>query len=299
MERRPVSRQPREIADYDFRQAQFLSADQLRELQEHCANLCRALQRYVPESTGLAAGFSLEKLLPITYDGYLDGLPESPVMAICQLGRDEAPMVWQIDAAPIYAYMDAILGGDGNVAIQNPDRDLTMLERALVSQIVMEFLDTWTDVWQGLAGVDPTVIEVRQTTGRFGSTSLQEAIIVASISFTIAGVGGHMRIAMPSVALRALLKQSNVKRAQADPDDPATRAAAAELRGAPVKVSVQLAGTQMTLRELQALQVGDVLVLDRGPREQLDILVSGIPKFRAISGLVNKHVAVRVTGRAA
>lgn len=293
--RRPNS----EITDYDFRQAQFLSADQLRELQEHCGNLCRALQRYVPEYTGLPAQFSLEKLSPMTYDAYLDGLPESPVLAICQFSRDEAPMVWQIDTTPIYAYMDAILGGDGNASIQNPERDLTMLERALVSQIVTEFIDTWTDVWPGLGTVDPAVIEVRQTTGRFGSTSLQEAIIVATLSFAISGVGGHMRIGMPSVALRALLKQSNGSRRRADATDPDIHAAAAHLGGAPVRVSVQLAGTTMTLRELQALNVGDVVILDRGPADQLDILVSGKPKFRAISGLVNKHVAVRVTGRAA
>lgn len=281
---------------YDFRQAHNLSADQLRELGEHCVSLCRALQRYVPESTGLAARFILERSFSSTYDAYLDGLPESPVIAVCELGSALSPLIWQVDMAPLYVQMDAMLGGGGSAPVTT-ERELTVLERALVGQIVEEYLATWCDAWPALETVGPRVVEVRQTVGRFGSTSLQEPIMAVQVAYSIGEAQGVMRIALPTVVLRGLLKQTSSCPTMAAPVDVVDIAGVSEIGVCRVVATVNLARTRMTVRDLLALRVGDVVPLDRGPRDQLDIAIAGRSKFRGISGLVNGRLAVRVTER--
>lgn len=278
---------------YDFRQAHSLSADQSRELHDHCVNLCRALQRAVPETTGVAVRFTTERLLATTYDGYLDGLPDSPILAICEHEPDASPIVWQIDTGLALAYMDAMLGGDGASAATD-ERELTVLERTLVGQIVEEFISTWADAWPGLEGVGPQVVEVRQTTGRFATGSLQETVVGILMNCSVGEAAGQMRVALPTVLLRSLLKQpGSVSRSCYIPGSPS--ATAREMIRCPVVVAACLARARMSAADLHRLQPGDLIPLDRGPRDELDVVVAGLPKFKGISGLVNERLAVRIT----
>ncbi len=287
----PESQRP---ALYDFRQAHSLSADQLKELQEHYANLGRALHRYIPETTGLAARFTVDRLAAMTYNEYLDTLPEAPIMAICQFDAHASPLIWQMDAAPMFAYMDAMLGGDGS-SLPPSDRELTILERALAVQVIGEFVYTWTDVWPALAEAAPHVTEVRQTTGRFGAASLQESVIATWLTCNMGEVEGSMCIAMPSTLLRGLLKQSAIPSLTLSPDDLGHWVCDAEVGQCEVSVTAVLAHATLTLRRLSSLRPGDVLLLDRAPNDQLQVLVAGLPKFSGISGLVDGHLAVRLT----
>lgn len=286
----------RELPAYDFRQAHSLSADQLRELAEHCGSLCRALQRYVPESTGLAARFTLESLTAMTFDECLDALPESPILAICEFIPNAAPVIWQFDSAPMFSYMDAMLGGDGT-GMPSQDRELTLLERALAAQVAEEFITTWSDAWPALAQSVPLVLEVRQTTGRFGATALNEAVVVALVGFTAGGNAGQMRIALPSVVLRSLLKQTTGSARTVTSTGAANWSRDSEFGRCQVEVTCQVGRTTMPLREIQRLAVGDLVLLDRGPRDHMEVLIAGVPKFAGISGLVNDHLAVRLTDR--
>ena len=282
---------------YDFRQAHSLPADQLRELQEQCATLCRALCRYVPQSTGVSARFALDSLIFTTYDEYLDDLPEMPIIAVCQFVPHTSPVLWQLDPYPVYAYLDAMLGGDGG-GWSGPERELTLLERALVGQMVDEFVVTWKDVWPALDAAGAGVIEVRQSKGRFGAASLQEAMVAALITFQIADAKGLMRIALPSVALKTLIKQATVGTVVSGAPDPARFAALQRLAGCSLPIAARLGRSTMTLREFRTLEVGDVIPVDRGPRDLLELLLAGQVKFRGISGLTNGHVGIRITERA-
>jgi flagellar motor switch protein FliM len=280
-------------ATYDFRQAHSLSADQLRELQEHCSNLCRALQRYVPESTGLPAKLALEQLQLQTYDEFFDELPELPIITLCEFVPNALPVLWQIDAAPVFAYMDAMLGGDG-IGLNTAQRELTLLERALVAEIVEEFISTWKDAWPALDATAARVIEVRQTTGRFAAAALAEAMVAARVAITVAEESGVMRIAFPSVAIKALIKQSGGTgpvRHQGEHED---ISGLQRLAPCQITVTVRLGGAHMTLRQFQTLKPGDVVPLDRGPRDMLDVLVAGKLKFKGVSGLANGHLGIRL-----
>lgn len=286
----------RELPGYDFRQAHSLSADQLRELTEHCQSLCRALQRYVPESTGLTARFTLGSLTPMTFDEYLDALPDTPILAICEFMPNTSPVIWQFDPAPIFSYMDAMLGGDGT-GMPSQDRELTLLERALAAQVAEEFITTWSDAWPALAQSVPLVLEVRQTTGRFGTTALGEAVVVVLVEVTAGENTGQMRIALPSVVLRSLLKQTTGTTRGVTNAGAPRWAGDAEITRCTVDVSCQVGRTTMPLREVNRLAVGDLVILNRGPRDHMEVLVAGVPKFMGISGLVNDHLAVRLIDR--
>ena len=283
-------------AAYDFRQASSLSSEQTRELGEYLGNLCRALCRTVPETTGLVAQFGVEELRAATYDEYLDGLPENPILALCEFVANSPPLVWQIDTPVAFGVMDAMLGGKGSTPFVRGG-ELTALERALVTAITGLFLTTWTHVWPSLRGVAPQVTEVRQTAGRLGTESLGQSLMRAVIACEVGDCTGLMRMGIPAVGLRQLLRQATPARHPRLGKELVTGDDLARFSRTTVPVSVQLAQGVMTLAEVRELKLGDIVVLDRAPKDQVDIAVGGVKVFKGISGLANGRLAVRITGR--
>jgi flagellar motor switch protein FliM len=60
-------------------------------------------------------------------------------------------------------------------------------------------------------------------------------------------------------------------------------------------VQVMLGGTEIHIKELVDLNVGDVIRLDRRVQEDLLVCVNGRPKFYCRPGTVRKNLAVYVT----
>ena len=279
---------------YDFRQASSLASDQVRELSDHLTNLCRALSRTVPESTGLPAQFSLTALEPATYDEYLDGLPESPILALCDLGPTSPPLAWQMDASVAFALMDAMLGGRA-AHPEVREGELTTLERSLATAIIGGFLATFTRVWPSLRTVEPHVSEVRQNSGRLGAESLQQALMRTCIDCVVGENSGIMRIGIPALGMRPLLRQVHARGTPRVATAAITPQSLTQMGGTRLQVAVHIGHSLLSLEEVRTLRPGDVVLLDRGAQDPVDVAVGGVKTFRGISGLSNGRLAVRIT----
>jgi flagellar motor switch protein FliN/FliY len=63
----------------------------------------------------------------------------------------------------------------------------------------------------------------------------------------------------------------------------------------PLRVTVQLGGARLTIRELLLLGQGSVVELDKPGGEPLDVLVNGKPIARGEAVIVNEKFGVRLT----
>jgi len=63
----------------------------------------------------------------------------------------------------------------------------------------------------------------------------------------------------------------------------------------PLRVTVQLGGARLTIRELLLLGHGSVVELDKPGGEPLDVLVNGKPIARGEAVIVNEKFGIRLT----
>ncbi len=63
----------------------------------------------------------------------------------------------------------------------------------------------------------------------------------------------------------------------------------------PLRVTVQLGGARLTIRELLLLGAGSVVELDKPGGEPLDVLVNGKPIARGEAVIINEKFGVRLT----
>ena len=62
-----------------------------------------------------------------------------------------------------------------------------------------------------------------------------------------------------------------------------------------MNLKVDLGETEINLRELMQLKIGDVIPLNQDSDGEFDIKIEGVPKFKGFYGIHHGTVAVQVT----
>ena len=67
------------------------------------------------------------------------------------------------------------------------------------------------------------------------------------------------------------------------------------MRSTPVPVKAILGETTVTVNEIIDLQVGDVLPLNTGVNDEMQVLVGDLVKFYAVPGVRRNKIAMKIT----
>ena len=283
------------VALYDFRDTSKLSPDQAHELEDRCAVLSKVLTRTLTAYLNAPVTVSFEGLDHPSFDQYIKGLPPNPVLAIFPLDPHAASAVWQIDVSCAVPLLSAMLGSV-TATPPPPTHELTPIESALLRRLIDEMLHTWTLTWPALATYQPHVERITTTVATLDITSDSQEICHAAFRFRIGDISGPSNLALPQAAIQRIL------RTDADTRSPASQridtSLATPLSQQAVRsvlpITVEVARTRMTLRELGNLQPGDVIPLNKHAASPLTLCVAGTPKFYAEPGHYMAHSAARV-----
>jgi len=278
---------------YDFGQAIKLSADHKYHIDEQMNRLCSVLSRTLGVYLNTEVNLVVQSTTQATYNEYAASLPSPIIAAAFELSPYAPSATWQIDAPVAYAIIDCMIGGTGS-QVEIPDREATVLEAAMISQLCDEMLNTWSTTWGELKSASLQVQEVVTSAGRIENINAsQEYNYIGVIGASIAGVEGRMNISMPASGLQPLLQHR--KQQIIDKD---MGAMLLDVVGrARVPISVTFGTQKKSIEELSQLQEGSIIDLDHHVDDPLFMLVSGRFKFRAEPGVQRGRLAVKVRDR--
>ncbi len=97
----------------------------------------------------------------------------------------------------------------------------------------------------------------------------------------------------------ALVSGSQPRVATRAAHGPSVVRVAARLEKAEVQIRAELGGAESTVREILAMQTGDVVRLDRSPDDPLDVRVEDVVKLRGHPVVARGNLAVEITERCA
>jgi flagellar motor switch protein FliM len=64
-----------------------------------------------------------------------------------------------------------------------------------------------------------------------------------------------------------------------------------------VEVSAELGSTEVTVRHLLDLQIGDIICLDQNSDSEIVIRIEGTPKFLGLPRVIKQRKALEITSR--
>ncbi|MCZ7626213.1 MAG: FliM/FliN family flagellar motor switch protein [Candidatus Methylomirabilis sp.] len=181
----------------------------------------------------------------------------------------------------IFYIIDRILGGAGRI----PDvaRELTEIERALVSKLFRHTLEDLRSAWSRVDLFQFELLNLEVNPGFLQLAAPTDMVILIGFDVRIGEVEGVMNLCFPLSMLEPVLPSLSLRRWIAGHREEMDEGASGEIaRAMPVvglSVRALLGSIPLTVHELSRLNVGDIVRLDMGASSLGVLEVGGGPEI--------------------
>ncbi|MGI6038105.1 MAG: flagellar motor switch protein FliM [Limnochordia bacterium] len=292
----PVIEEPGYVR-YDFRQPSKLSRDQIRSLQRINEQFARAFSGLMSARLRSRVDISLESVEKLSFGEFINSLANPSVICIYGINEESGNLILQMSTDIAFLLYDRLCGGPGR--IPEKARELTEIEMAVLHrQFIAELIDTLELAWQDVASLGFTLQTTESNPQFLQVMAEREAVILNTMLMDIDGTEEMVNLCFSQSALEPILKRITQRRlldstkrtTEVDLGQMRERIAMAEL-----PIEVELGQATLTMQDLLQLQRGDIVPLDRGPREKLEVKVGQITKFLASPGKIGKKLGAVIT----
>ena len=178
-------------------------------------------------------------------------------------------------------------------------REFTEIESALLERTISQLLNLYRSPWENVIEITPR-LEKTETNPQFAQIiSPNEMVALVTFNVKVSEAEGMMNICIPYIVVEPIMSRLTTKfwysLIEKEPIANAKEMLENKLENTYVPVRGVLGNTNITVAELLGLSVGDVLPLDRGVCDEVDVYVGELLKFKARPGVVRKKAALKVT----
>ena len=289
---------PGEVSRYDFRRPSKFSRDQLRSLERIHQQFGRLLAILLGARLRTDMTARVLSVQQLTYGEFIRSIPNPSCIGVFDFGSAGDHIVVQLGMDLALSIYERMVGGPGSARV--PSREPTEIElRVLRHQILRILADAYHQAW---ATFLPLEIRMRdlETNPLYINLALdQDTVLWVAMALEIGERSDPINLCLPYSGLEPWLPRlSNeyLLTGQSRPRERDRDRLRRALRDTVVPLQAVLGTVRLAVSELMELQVGDVLVLDAGIHDEVELHVANRPKFRGRVGRLGSRLAVRVTG---
>ena len=293
----------RKVKTFDFRFNKRLdkfSTNQLQTLRTLHDNFTRLLNNSLSVYLRTRVEATVVSIDQITYGDFISSIGIPSILSIFSMDPLPGSGMVQVDLNLVFSVIDRLLGGPG--WYPQKLRDLTDIERTLMQRFMARMLNSYREAWNYLLTLS-LKIEALDSNPQFIPRIIPLDQIVAFITceLKVGDMSGVMNFCLPYQVLQQVGTQ--LSDFQWSPSITASRGMteqdiamlARNVERAPVDVRVELGKTVVSLRDLIALQPGDLVMFDKPVTEPLAATVNDREKFKVFPGVNRDKLAVRVS----
>ncbi|HEY0395495.1 MAG TPA: flagellar motor switch protein FliM [Candidatus Elarobacter sp.] len=293
----------RKIKSFDFRFNKRLdkfSTGQLQTLRTLHDNFTRLLNNSLSVYLRTRVEATIVSIDQISYGDFIGSIGIPSILSIYSMDPLPGSGMVQVDLNLVFSIIDRLLGGPG--WYPQKLRDLTDIERTLMQRFMARMLNSYRESWNYLLTLS-LKIEALDSNPQFipRIIPLDQIVAFVTCELKVGDMSGVMNFCLPYHVLQQIGPQ--LSDFQWSPSVMAGRGMtdldiaqlARNVERAPVDVRVELGKTVVSLRDLIALQPGDLLMFDKPVDEPLAAMVNEREKFKVFPGVNRDKLAVRVS----
>ncbi len=293
----------RKIKSFDFRFNKRLDkfgTNQLQTLRTLHDNFTRLLNNSLSVYLRTRVEATVLSIDQISYGDFVSSIGTPSILSIFSMDPLPGSGMAQIDLNLVFSVIDRLLGGPG--WFPQKLRDLTDIERTLMQRFMARMLNSYRESWNYLLTLS-LKIEALDSNPQFipRIIPLDQIVAYVTCELKVGDMSGAMNFCLPYAVLQSIGAQ--LSDFQWSPSVVAGRGVTEEdiaqlarnVERAPVDVKVELGRTVVSLRDLIALQPGDLVLFDKPVDEPLSATVNEREKFEVFPGVNRDRLAVRVS----
>lgn len=283
----------KKVQAYNFRRPDRISKNQIRSLHFVHDRFARNASSSISAFLRTVVEITLESIEQVPYADFLAGAGDPTCYASISLKPLDGQAALELKPEAIFPMIDRLLGGSGD-GIQNI-RPMTEIEQRIIQSILKLLIDNLKESWRPLYSIEFAVTALETHPHMVQIIGPNEMIIHFKFKIRMRNSVSRINFAFPTLVLEPIIhifdqEWHNRKKVAHD------GTLLAQLKLAPVNVSIETTETGFPMQSLLSLDVGDTLVLDQRTEWPMQLKVAGTPKLQAKAKFDASRKAFAVAG---
>lgn len=296
-EETPRPAEQRKIKIYDFKRPDKFSKEQIRTVSIMHETFARLTTTSLSAQLRSLVQVHVASVDQLTYEEFIRSIPNPTTLAVINMDPLKGSAILEIDPAITFSIIDRLFGGKGESA--KVTRDLTDIEQSVMEGIIVRVLGNMREAWSQVIDLRPRLGQI-ETNPQFAQiVPPTEMVVLVTLETKVGDVEGMMNFCIPYLTIEPIISKlsaqywySSVRRGATTENLNILRE---RLSTVDVTVVAEVGSMQLTVREVLALSVGDVIrIPDVRAHDPMVLKVGNQPKFLCKPGVVGKKIAVQI-----
>ncbi len=286
-----------QVKNYDFARPAKFSKEHLRTLEIIFEHYGRLLYTNLPAYLRKNVQVEVVNSEAVAYSEFSNALSNPVLLGIVNFLPLNGNIILELAPNLGYAIIDRLLGGMGSTIEKK--REFTEIEITIIERILSICVDLLREPWQNVVQLEPRLERI-ETNSQFAQIiSPSEMIAIVTLNLKIGDVEGLMNICLPFLTLEEVMDKLNTKYWYSTMQEVDDNYYGDDIENliskAAVPIKAVLGTSAISVNDFMNLQKGDIIKLNSGIEEELDVYVGNIKKFKALPGAASDDYAVRIT----
>lgn len=234
----------------------------------------------------------------LKFGEFINTLPMPTCMSVLRFGNLRGSALFVIESKLAYALVDSFFGGADRPYTKVDGKDFTPIELSIVQKVVNLAINDLEAAWSSIEKIGCSFVRTEVNPQFVGIVPPTDVVIASTFDVELENATGTISIVIPYATIEPIKqKLSTGFQVESDQTDKKlwTSIIQEQLLGTDLEIKVNLGETEIKLKDMMNLKVGDVIPLDQDASGEFDINVEGVKKFKGYYGIHHGTVAVQVT----
>lgn len=287
---------------YDFYSPRKFTKDRLKMIWGVFENYTRMINSRINGLLHTTCEIAVESVEEQRYYEFSNALSDGDVLTLADVEMDgqtqseEAPMLLHFSTALMLNMMDRLMGGEGDGSDAVPSGyTFTTVELKLYENIVKDFISVMGSSWENYIDLNFNYRRVESNPTLVQLIGLDETVVIIGISMRFPNASGRMNICLPGTMLTSIFaKIAAMNQVGRGSGEDNSQEILGILRDSDLEITAELGRTNVTLRDIYSLNVGDVIDLGHSTQEPIHLYIGGQPWFSGKLGTQGGNMAVKI-----
>lgn len=287
---------------YDFYSPRKFTKDRLKMIWGVFENYTRMINSRINGLLHTTCEIAVESVEEQRYYEFSNALSDGDVLTLADVEMDgqtqseEAPVLLHFSTALMLNMMDRLMGGEGDGSDAIPSGyTFTTVELKLYENIVKDFISVMGSSWENYIDLNFNYRRVESNPTLVQLIGLDETVVIIGISLRFPNASGRMNICLPGTMLTSIFaKIADMNQVGRGSGEDNSQEILGILRDSGLEITAELGRTNVTLRDIYSLNVGDVIDLGHSTQEPIHLYIGGQPWFSGKLGTQGGNMAVKI-----
>ena len=272
---------------YDFYSPRKFTKDRLKMISGIFENYTRIINSRLNGLLHTTSEIAVESVEEQRYYEFSNALSDGDVLTLADVDvqgvreSEESPVLIHLSTGLALNMMDRMMGGEGEGSSSVPaGYGFTSMELKLYEEIVRDLIGILGGSWENYIDLKFSFRRVEANPTLVQLIGLDETVVIIGISIKFPNASGRMSICLPGMMLTNIFaKIASMNQVGRGTGENNSEEIMDILRDSRLEITAELGRTQLTLRDIYFLNVGDIVDLGHPTQEPVSLYIGGQPWF--------------------